>query len=265
MGGTVGTTYYLPFAINPLASTDFTQLMDITADDVAAANPGHYAYISFSHYHKGGVLTTNAGTGDDVIYAGAGEDVVNAGRGNDIVYGGTGNDVVAGYQGDDFIDGGDGDDILYGDYLSSVNGPSTVTTTVYGHDVLTTNTLDPSQHGSDTLIGGAGNDQIFGGGGSDYILGGDGNDTIFGDDVVAIGAYAGNDYINAGSGDDQVVGVAEATTFWAATGMTTLSAIVNTRQPTTKATTTLMVVPATTSCAVAVVRTRFWVATATTY
>lgn len=99
MGGTVGTTYYLPFAINPLASTDFTQLMDITADDVAAANPGHYAYISFSHYHKGGVLTTNAGTGDDVIYAGAGEDVVNAGRGNDIVYGGTGNDVVAGYQG----------------------------------------------------------------------------------------------------------------------------------------------------------------------
>ncbi len=206
VGGTVGTTYYLPFAINPLASTDFTQLMDITADDVAAANPGHYAYISFSHYHKGGVLTTNAGTGDDVIYAGAGEDVVNAGRGNDIVYGGTGNDVVAGYQGDDFIDGGDGDDILYGDYLSSVNGPSTVTTTVYGHDVLTTNTLDPSQHGSDTLIGGAGNDQIFGGGGSDYILGGDGNDTIFGDDVVAIGAYAGNDYINAGSGDDQVVG-----------------------------------------------------------
>ncbi|MGC0094495.1 hypothetical protein ACPPTV_00360, partial [Ralstonia pseudosolanacearum] len=206
VGGTVGTTYYLPFAINPLASTDFTQLMDITADDVAAANPGHYAYISFSHYHKGGVLTTNAGTGDDVIYAGAGDDVVNAGRGNDIVYGGTGNDVVAGYQGDDFIDGGDGDDILYGDYLSSVNGPSTITTTVYGHDVLTTNTLAPSQHGSDTLIGGAGNDQIFGGGGSDYILGGDGNDTIFGDDVVAIGAYAGNDYIDAGSGDDQVVG-----------------------------------------------------------
>lgn len=205
VGGTIVTEYHLPFAINPLASTDFTPLMDITVADVEAANPGHYAYTRFSSYHRNGVLTTNAGTGDDVIYAGAGNDVVNAGRGNDIVDGGTGNDVVAGYQGDDFIDGGDGDDILYGDYLSFVSSP-TVPITAYGHDVLTINTLDPSQHGSDTLIGGAGNDQIFGGGGNDYIVGGDGNDIIFGDDVVAIGAYAGDDYIDAGSGDDQVVG-----------------------------------------------------------
>ena len=205
VGGTVETTLYRSFLLNPLASTDFTQLMGLSGDDIAAAEPGHQNYVGFSQYHSG-ALSTNAGTGDDVIYAGAGNDVVNAGRGNDIVYGGTGNDVIAGYQGDDFIDGGDGDDILYGDYLSSVDGPSTDTTDVYGHSVLTANTLDPSQHGSDTLIGGAGNDQIVGGGGSDYILGGDGNDTIYGDDVVAIGAYAGDDYIDAGSGDDKVIG-----------------------------------------------------------
>ncbi|TXD63277.1 hypothetical protein FUT88_03130 [Ralstonia sp. TCR112] len=204
VGGTIETTLYRSFLLNPLVSTDFSSLMSLSGDDIAAAEPGHQNYVGFSQYHSG-ALSTNAGTGDDLIYAGAGDDVVNAGRGNDIVYGGTGNDIVAGYQGDDFIDGGDGDDILYGDYLSSANGPSTVTTTVYGHEVSTTNTLDPSQHGSDTLIGGAGNDQIFGGGGSDYILGGDGNDIIFGDDVVAIGAYAGNDYIDAGSGDDRVI------------------------------------------------------------
>ena len=213
-------TYYL----NPLFSADYTALLNLNDTDIrglgysydgVALTPDqdlgqHTRYLGSSTI---GTFSTNKETGNDVIYAGAGDDVVNAGAGNDIVLAGDGNDNVAGYEGDDFIDGGTGNDVLEGDAFVFEDGGANYSQTpnidVYSAKLLINGySIDASQHGRDTIFGGAGDDQIEGGGKDDLLYGGVGNDLIIGDDSAALinGVTAGNDFLDGGADDDMLFG-----------------------------------------------------------
>ena len=114
---------------------------------------------------------SNAGAGNDVIYAGAGNDWANGVRGNDIIFGENGNDTLYGGEGKDILMGGADNDILYG-----------------GSE-------------DDVLVGGADNDTLIGGSGNDTYLynAGDGMDHIYDNkcerNVLRFGAGVNKDNI----------------------------------------------------------------------
>jgi Ca2+-binding RTX toxin-like protein len=130
-------------------------------------------------------IESNAGVGNDVIYAGAGDDVAFGERGDDFIFVEAGNDKCWGGEGSDVISGGAGDDIMVGDNAIGA--------------------LAEDLHGDDYLDGGDGNDTLHGNGGSDILIGGNGNDTMFGDDLDQ--QVHGDDYLYGGSGEDTMLGL----------------------------------------------------------
>ncbi len=128
---------------------------------------------------------SDAGTGDDIIFAGNGNDMVSSNGGNDAIYLEAGNDKAWGEAGDDIIEGGAGDDLINGDN---------------GSEFLST-----SLHGDDFLDGGDGNDKLYGEGGTDTMLGGAGDDILVGDSDAE---NAGDDYLDGGEGSDRLYGAA---------------------------------------------------------
>lgn len=171
---------------------------------------------------------SDAGVGNDTIYAGAGDDVVNGERGNDTLYleagndkawggegddtilGGVGNDLINGdngldtvaesLHGDDFLDGGDGNDELYG-----VGGSDTIFGGA-GDDLLSGDSDDQQLAGADYLNGEAGNDTLYGGGGKDILLGGLGDDQLYGETSATPEAQQDDDFLDGGDGNDILVG-----------------------------------------------------------
>ncbi len=141
---------------------------------------------------------SNAGAGDDTIYAGAGDDVANGERGDDLLYMEAGNDKAWGGGGNDIVLGGAGDDILNGD-----NGQQF---------------LDSSLHGSDFIDGGQGNDELFGGGGADSLYGGAGDDNLVGDGSDILADYQGDDYLDGEDGNDTLAGGGGADTLYGGAG-----------------------------------------------
>jgi Ca2+-binding RTX toxin-like protein len=105
---------------------------------------------------------------------------------------------------DDLLNTGSGDDLVLGSddpLFFALSGFPTVTTTLYGTDILF------GGAGNDTMFGFAGDDFIYGGEGSDSIDGGDGRDDILGeggDDMIDGGQ--GNDTIDGGEGNDTLFG-----------------------------------------------------------
>lgn len=138
---------------------------------------------------------SNAGAGDDAIYAGAGDDVVMGDGGNDTIRLEAGDDKSWGGEGSDVILGGDGNDLLNGD-----NGDEF---------------LDSALHGNDYLDGGSGDDKLLGMGGSDTLMGGDGNDALQGDNDDE---NAGEDYLDGEGGDDRIFGGALSDTIYGGAG-----------------------------------------------
>ncbi|MHB8921546.1 MAG: calcium-binding protein [Halothiobacillus sp.] len=150
------------------------------------ANGGKTYTYDTSHI----VGESDAGRGDDTIYAGAGDDVALGERGRDAIYLEDGNDKAWGGEGNDFILGGAGNDLLDGD-----NGQKL---------------LDSSLHGNDYLDGGAGDDVLIGEGGTDILLGGTGDDTLYGEVGDTLAEYHGDDYLDGDDGDDLLVGAGGA-------------------------------------------------------
>ena len=52
------------------------------------------------------LVLTDAGDGDDVVFAGVGNDEIWGGEGNDVIHGNAGNNLIVGGDGNDIIDGG---------------------------------------------------------------------------------------------------------------------------------------------------------------
>jgi len=128
---------------------------------------------------------------------------------NDTISGGEGHDVIMGESGEDTVFGGSGDDSIWGDRSASLE-EYLAGVTVGGLDSLAYDTssifLSETEHGNDTLFGGAGRDDIYGNAGDDYIDGGTGNDTLAGgrgNDTVIGGE--GNDAMTGGEGDDSFI------------------------------------------------------------
>ena len=174
--------------------------------------------------------------GETNIGTGARGDLLSGLGGNDNLYGWDGNDALVGGLGDDIIYGGAGDDIIDGDanvYWVNANVPWEVTRTIENDGSLYRRTYSGgisavwyniTEHGNDTIYGGAGDDWIFANGGDDFIDGGSDNDIIFaeaGDDVVLggggndhligdnsndIDSEQGRDLLDGGAGDDQLWG-----------------------------------------------------------
>ncbi len=103
--------------------------------------------------------------------------------GNDVIEGNAGNDFIIAGAGDDSVNGNGGDDVLVGD-----NGEMSVLSTGAFVQLLTAETRNVSQGGSDSQRGGAGNDVLLGGVGSDELFGNlTASDTALNDSDVLIG------------------------------------------------------------------------------
>jgi len=165
--------------------------------DVALGDRGDVARVnSFT-----GLLSLDAGSGNDDVLAGGIEATADGGSGNDTIHlaangivtgdGGSGRDRIAGGLGAAAarLDGGSGDDLVVpgGFQFNEAAGGS-------GDDVLVSLTGSTVE-----LDGGSGADVLAvpSGGGSIALTGGSGRDTIF--------ATVGGVEADAGSGDDTVV------------------------------------------------------------
>ena len=167
-------------------------------------------------------VTTNTGSGNDLIYAGEGNDIVMGQQGNDIIYGEGGDDLLIGgsnvsgaLDGDDVIDGGSGNDLITGDNADCCRRPDLLDprmrvllgSTIYGTNIATgtdgralvTQTWQNDPTGgaqySVTLLDHSdaiqanrpdlwGDDYLAGGAGNDEIYGQLGRDVIQGDGQV---------------------------------------------------------------------------------
>ncbi|MGB7818284.1 MAG: Calx-beta domain-containing protein, partial [Ornithinibacter sp.] len=158
-------------------------------------------------------VTTNTGSGNDLIYAGEGDDIVLGQQGDDIIYGEGGDDILIGgsnvsgaLDGDDVIDGGAGNDLIAGDNADCCRRPdlldprmrALVGSTIYGTDIaggtdghaLVTETWQNDPMGgtqySITLLDHSDDieqipdDPALRLWGDDYLAGGAGDDEIFG-------------------------------------------------------------------------------------
>ena len=129
---------------------------------------------------------------------------------DDIISGGEGHDIIMGEQGNDTVFGGAGDDSIWGDRSASIeeyNAGETVGDLEGLAYDTSSSFLAETEHGNDTLFGGAGRDDIYGNAGDDFIDGGTGNDTLVGgtgNDTLMGGS--GIDEISGGTGNDTLVG-----------------------------------------------------------
>ena len=185
-------------------------------------------------------VTTNTGSGNDLVYAGAGDDIVMGQQGDDIIYGEDGDDLLIGgsnvagaLDGDDVIDGGAGDDAIAGDNAECCRRPDTLDprmraldgTVIYGttlgtddgHALVTVdagNLYDPNMAKDPTGIAQyrvvlldhsdeieANRPDLWG---DDHLAGGSGSDEIWGqlgDDVIQGDGQVDSDVDDLGVAD----------------------------------------------------------------
>ena len=183
--------------------------------------------LNFSSVTLTGIVSIDAGNGNDTITGSSAADVIIGGAGDDILSGGAGNDtfVYTGLEnGIDVVDGGNGTDTIIAKSANtniglrsasvesiSANGFSNVSiigsagndTLSFGSTTLTGIVKIDALDGNDSVTGSSQADTIYGGAGLDTLVGGSGSDTIYGEaDADILEGGAGDDLLDGGDGDD---------------------------------------------------------------
>lgn len=185
--------------------------------------------LDFSGVTLTGIVSIDAGSGNDTVIGSAGNDTIVLGSGNDIFNGGDGDDLflAKASSGSDNINGGAGFDtiraaannVVIG--FSALAGIEAVDAAAFTGVKLTATaaaetvdlsgvtftgivTIDAGS-GNDTIIGSLGNDRIDLGSGNDVVSGGDGDDTFLARTGVGV------DSVNGGIGYDRIVATAAST------------------------------------------------------
>lgn len=148
--------------------------------------------------------------GDDLIWGGADADQIAGGQGQDTAYGEAGTDLIYGNEGNDELSGGADSDTIYGGLGADVMFGDE------GNDLMcggpaSTESVDPTLDGNDTMLGGSGNDAVFGDYGNDFVNGGEGNDNLWGNegnDTLGVIEFRGALYQDYGA-DSMVGGVGD--------------------------------------------------------
>ena len=184
--------------------------------------------LDFSSTQLIGIVSIDAGAGNDTVYGTSAADTIIGGIGSDYLDGGDGDDtflVTEGDTGSDRYSGGNGTDQLLGTdsddeiILSVFSGAATVER-IDGklgvNRVVSTsanNTLDFSETELLNIVeidAGAGNDTVKGTAGNDVIIGGIGSDSLYGntgDDVfMHTAGDTGFDRYEGGEGSDTLQG-----------------------------------------------------------
>ncbi|TFU06302.1 hypothetical protein EUV02_04700 [Polymorphobacter arshaanensis] len=185
--------------------------------------------LDFSGVALTGIVSIDAGSGNDTVTGSAGNDTIVLGSGNDVFDGGNGDDLflAKASSGIDAINGGAGFDTIRAGANNVVIGFSALTnveavdaaafTGVRLTATTAADTIDLSGvtfTGTVTIDGGSGNDTVTGSAGNDRFDLGSGNDVFNGgngDDVFLAKTGAGIDVVNGGAGYDTIVATAAST------------------------------------------------------
>jgi len=173
-----------------------------------------------------GIVSIDAGSGNDMVIGSAGNDRILLGAGNDVFHAGSGDDIFVAKTGAgiDAIDGGSGNDridaaaanvainvsnlvsieeIDAGAFANvSLVGGAAADTLDFSGMVLTGIALIDAGAGNDDVVGSAANDTIVLGSGNDVFDGG------FGDDIFIARPGAGIDTIDGNAGYDRIAAAA---------------------------------------------------------
>ncbi|WP_369408046.1 VCBS domain-containing protein [Kordiimonas gwangyangensis] len=183
----------------------------ISASDEEGLYSSAFIKVPIINIVNEGGTTQNGGTGSDTLRGSTGADTLMGGGGNDQLNGGAGDDVImqnddddsqdiiVGGEGNDRINAGGGNDFVVG-------GGATDGATRQSLD----EDSDPTDRGSDTILGGSGDDTILGGGWNDDLVSDDGwytdgEEVETDPDQNRIWAGSGQD-IAAGSGGGDLIG-----------------------------------------------------------
>jgi Ca2+-binding RTX toxin-like protein len=181
-------------------TTDFRQAAQVIGGGTIT-NIETVSWIRGSEFSD--ILTLLTQTGLLTLDAGAGDDVITSFNSAVAVSGGAGNDrFVSGVAGDTFDGGAGVDTIDYSGYATALT-VNLATGVGAGGDTFTRvenlvgsnlGDLLVGDGGANSLQGGGGGDNLIGGGGADQLSGGDGDDNLYG--------QGGGDILNGGAGTD---------------------------------------------------------------